>query len=65
MQATVLSTSPEGAMLVTDEGRRLRVTAEVVQRSGLRLLRPGQRLHAVLSRGGEVDQIGISDPREQ
>ena len=45
MQATVFSHDPDGTVvLVTDEGRRLSAPSSAFAGSGLRDLRPGQRL---------------------
>lgn len=45
MQATVFSHAPDGAtVVVTDDGLRLSAEPSVFAASGLRFLRPGQRV---------------------
>ena len=56
MQATVFSHSPDATTVVTDAGRRLEVAAEVVAASGLRFVRPGQRVSITL-RGDVVERL--------
>lgn len=51
MQATVLSHDPDGTVLVTDAGARLPASAEAFAGSGLRDLRPGQRLSVEVDDG--------------
>ena len=56
MQASVHTVSDEGSgTALLDDGRVLTYSAEVLRRSGLRHLRPGQRVSIVL--GGEPGAI--------
>mgnify|MGYP006876041546 FL=1 len=59
VQATVFSHSPDATTVVTDAGRRLEVAAEVVAASGLRFVRPGQRVSITL-RGDVVERLWIT-----
>ncbi|WP_338751234.1 hypothetical protein [Janibacter alittae] len=64
MQATVFSQSPDtGAVVVTDEGLSHEVTVDVVAASGLRFLRPGQRV-SITEADGVITRlwiVGIGD----
>lgn len=64
VQATVFSQSPDtGAVVVTDAGLSYDVTAQVVAASGLRFLRPGQRV-SVTETDGVITRlwiVGIGD----
>lgn len=64
MQATVFSHEPDGTVvLVTDEGRRLSATQAAFAGSGLRDLRPGQRLTVEVTDGRVTRAwiVGIGD----
>lgn len=64
MQATVFSHDPDGTVvLVTDEGRRLSATQTAFAGSGLRDLRPGQRLTVEMTDGRVTRAwiVGIGD----
>ena len=59
MQATVFSQDHEtGAVVVTDSGVSHDVPAEVVAASGLRFLRPGQRV-SVTETDGVITRLWI------
>jgi hypothetical protein len=61
MQATVRSfdaTTREGTLL-TDERESLHFSGTAFDRSGLRLLRPGQRVTVVLDGAGEVALVTL------
>ncbi|WP_277454918.1 hypothetical protein [Janibacter sp. DB-40] len=64
MQATVFSQSPDtGAVVVTDAGLSHDVAPEVVAASGLRFLRPGQRV-SITETDGVITRlwiVGIGD----
>ncbi len=68
MQATVLRFDPadcSGSVLF-DDGRALSFSGEVFRASGLRLLRPGQRLRLGVAADGSIDSLTIvtlQDPR--
>lgn len=56
MQASVHTVADDGSgTALLDDGRSVRFSADVFDRSGLRHLRPGQRVSIVLS--GEPDTI--------
>ncbi|HVA61082.1 MAG TPA: hypothetical protein VNG13_11185 [Mycobacteriales bacterium] len=60
MQATVHSFEPGGSgTVVTDDGRELAFGADAFARSGLRLLRPGQRVRLETS-DGRITLVTIS-----
>ncbi len=61
MQATVSSfdaTTREGTLL-TDDGESLHFSGTAFDRSGLRLLRPGQRVTVVSDDAGEVALVTL------
>lgn len=59
MQATVFSHAPDsGAVVVTDAGLSHDVPAEVVAASGLRFLRPGQRV-SITETDGVITRLWI------
>ena len=63
MQATVFSHDPDSTTVVTDDGRRLEADAEVFAASGLRFVRPGQRV-SITAEGRRVTRlwiVGIGD----
>jgi 2-phospho-L-lactate guanylyltransferase len=61
MQATVLTFDPEtqSGTVVADAGETLPFGADAFAAGGLRLLRPGQRVHLARSDAGEVRAITI------
>lgn len=61
MQATVSFYDRSGAGVVLDDGRRLEVGARTLAASGIRLLRPGQRVQVVLD-GDVVSQLRLPSP---
>lgn len=61
MQATVSFYDRSGAGVVLDDGRRLAVGARALAASGIRLLRPGQRVQVVLD-GDVVSQLRLPSP---
>lgn len=68
MQATVLAFDPEtgSGSVVLDDGHRLPFTSDVFARSGLRLLRSGQRVRITLSSEQTVTALTIitlADPQ--
>lgn len=68
MQATVLRFDPadSSGAVVFDDGRALPFSGEVFLASGLRLLRPGQRLRISLGADGSIQSLTIAtlaDPR--
>lgn len=64
MQATVFSHDPDsGTVVVTDVGISHDVTPDVVAASGLRFLRPGQRV-SITEEAGTITRlwiVGIGD----
>ncbi len=59
MQATVFSHDPDaGTVVVTDEGVSHDVPPQIFAASGLRFLRPGQRV-SLTEEGGEVTRLWI------
>ena len=59
MQATVFSHDPDtGTTVVTDEGISHEVSPDVFAASGLRFLRPGQRVSLTLE-SGEITRMWI------
>ena len=61
MQATVTSYDGSGADVVLDDGRRLEVGPAALAGSGIRLLRPGQRVQIRLD-GDVVVQLRLPHP---
>ena len=66
MQATVWTQADDGSgVALLDDGREVRFSADVFDRSGLRHLRPGQRVSIVLSgEAGTISRlwiVGIGD----
>lgn len=60
MQATVFSHEPDGTVvLVTDDGRRMPAGGSAFAGSGLRDLRPGQRLSVEATEDGRVTRAWI------
>ena len=61
MQATVSQFDPESGsgQVVTDDGRTIAFPASAFARSGLRLLRPGQRVRMEFDSDGEVSLVTI------
>ena len=62
MQATVATFDPHThtGTLLLDNGRELAFPAEAFQRSGLRLLRLGQRVVVEADAHGAVGRVGIA-----
>lgn len=65
MQATVFSHDPDGGtILVTDDGRRMTAGPDAFAGSGLRSVRPGQRLSVEVDSDGRAVRawiIGIGE----
>ncbi len=61
MQATVTSYDGSGAGVVLDDGRRFEVGPAALVGSGIRLLRPGQRVQVQLV-GEVVVQLRLPHP---
>jgi cold shock CspA family protein len=60
MQATVLTFEDDGSgTVVFDDGGRAAFAAEAFARSGLRFLRPGQRVRLRRAPDGEIEAITI------
>ena len=61
MQATVFTFDPDSSSgtVVTDEGRTMAFDAAAFRASGLRLLRPGQRIRATMSPAGDIAALTI------
>ncbi len=61
MQATVTSYDESGVGVVLDDGRRLTAMQEALAGSGIRLLRPGQRVQVQLA-GDTVVRVRLPQP---
>jgi cold shock CspA family protein len=61
MQATVkaFSTQTTSGSVLLDDGHELEFDADAFARSGLRLLRPGQRVKLRVDAGGRVEWLTI------
>jgi cold shock CspA family protein len=61
MQATVATFDPPtgSGLLLLDNGRELALPAEAFAASGLRLLRPGQRLTVTSDDSGRVVRVSL------
>lgn len=67
VQGTVAEFDPQtrGGALLLDDGRRVEFAAAAFDASGLRLLRPGQRVQVDRDQGGNVTRITIPTMRGQ
>ena len=61
MQGTVATYDPgtQAGTLLLDDGSELAFPPEAFHRSGLRLLRPGQRLTVETGTAGEVERLSL------
>lgn len=61
VQATVFSFDPErrAGSVVTDDGLVIPFDPEAFAAGGVRLLRPGQRVHVVRSSGGAIEVLTV------